>query len=290
MSDRAHLGHLVTVLLIALLGGFGLATAQSLDAEWEYLVVSYGTTYFSDPLLEADASDATFSKVQLFSDLGVTLPNEAISLQRNIDILGRFGWELVTVVGTIGGDQQLVFKRPYDEQRSADEAARIRAEREELIAAYNEARSDTSSTEQTPELVDLDAVERAQATDARNRRDEATVRSAIEAAAAHGSSLVALDVEGRAYSPEAAPRVYVRVTQDVTGTALVGPGQYRRSLVDTAVEGLFEALGPAGLSKPRYGFCLGDDADGEVNITVTAVLQHGGTTTAVGNYTEVRCF
>src|SRR5690606_25660143 len=118
----------VAVLLTIVFTVAGLAASQAAaqtavqaaEQEWEYLIVSYGETRFANPFLDPDSSNASFSKVQLFSDLGVTLPSEAITLQRNVDILGRFGWELITVVGTIGGDQQLVFKRPYDEQRSAE--------------------------------------------------------------------------------------------------------------------------------------------------------------------------
>lgn len=132
---------LLALLLGSLLGLLHMAAAQEASQEWEYLVVSYGETRFSNPLLSPESNLATYSKVQLFSDIGVTLPSEAISLQRNIDILGMFGWEVVTIVGAIGGDQQIVFKRPYDPERSAAEAERIKAEREQLIEIYNAGQS-----------------------------------------------------------------------------------------------------------------------------------------------------
>lgn len=280
-------------VLIAVLATLGIAMAQEASAEWEYLVVSYGETYFYNPLLDPDAENATFSKVQLFSDIGVTIPSEAINLQRNIDVLGRFGWELVTIVGTIGGDQQLVFKRPYDEQRSVEEAARIQAEREELVAAYNESRAQASSAGERPGLLDLDAFELIQATAERNRRDEATVRGIIETAAAVGFPLHEITVSGRAYSPDSSPNVNVQVTLDVTAAALVAPGQYRKSLVDDAVEQFFASLTRSGFDKPpRYSiFCYSSDVgDGEASVVVTAVIEHDGVISEVGTYRETFCF
>ena len=244
---------LLALLLTITLAAIGSVGAQAVVGEWEYLVVSYGTTYFSNPLLEADSANATFSKVQLFSEIGVTLPNEAITLQRNIDVLGKFGWEMVTVVGSIGGDQQILFKRPYDEQRSKEEAARIRAEREELIAAYNTSSASADAgapAAETPKLVDLDAVERAQATDARNTRDASKVRGVVETAAASGYLLPELTVTGNAYSPDGMGRVTVQVTQDVTAAALVASGQYRSNLVTSAVEQFKAALVRAGFAEP----------------------------------------
>lgn len=287
-------GRLFTSLLAIFLTLTRVASAQAAeDSEWEYLVVSYGTTYFSDPLLDPDAANATFSKVQLFSEIGVTLPQEAVTLQRNIDVLGMFGWEMVTIVGSIGGDQQIVFKRPYDAERSAAEAERIKAERQELIDLYEatSSRSNTDEATERPQLIDLDAVERAQATEDRNRRDEGTVRGWIEAAAATGFMLPDLVVVGRARSPDSSPEVSVTITLDVTEAALVGPGQYRRSLATTAINNLFETLLTTGfVAPPIYSsFCFSDPV-GEASITVNAVIQHGGVTTTVATNYKTYCF
>lgn len=284
---------LLALLLPLLLALTPNALAQEQTGEWEYLVVSYGTTYFDNPLPDSDADGATYSKVQLFSDIGVTIPNEAIALQRNVDVLGMFGWEMVTVVGSIGGDQQIVFKRPYDAERSAEEAERIKAEREELIAAYNatnEATEDDEPTEETPQLVDVDAVERAQATEARNERDANTVRGIIEATAASGFPLPALDVNGEAYAPDSKANVRVRVTQDVTETALIAPGQYRKSLVKDAVDEFFAALAQADLPESDDGLCWRDLPEGKAMVTVVAVINHNDVASEVGTYRQEHCF
>lgn len=289
---RPH--NLLLAFLIPLLTVASTALAQEETGEWEYLVVSYGTTYFDNPLTNADPADATYSKVQLFSDIGVTIPNEAIDLQRNIDVLGMFGWEMVSVVGSIGGDQQIVFKRPYDEERSSAEAERIRAEREEIIAAYNASNdsSDTSEPEEKkPQLVDVDAVERTQATVARNERDEATVRSFIETAAASGFPISDASISADADNPTSDPDVTVRMTQDVTAAALIAPGQYRKSLVDDAVEQFETSLTNAGLLKSdSFSYCGYRQPQGVADIRITAVIQHDGTTTEVGSYWQTFCF
>lgn len=272
-----------------------LASAHAEDppAEWEYLVVSYGETYFSQPL-SLNADKATFSKVQRFSEIGVTLPSEAINFQRNVDVLGMFGWEMVTIVGSIGGDQQIVFKRPFDERRSAEEAERVRAERENLIAAYEASTSslehDASTEEGDVVLVDLDAAERAQAMEARNAVDESTVRTIIETAAASEFPISDLVVTGRARGTSDAPSVAVSLTQDVTAAALVGPGQYRKSLVDIAVDQFQRALVGSGMVRQRSNVCGYGNPPGEASVSIKAIIVQEGSSVDVGSYRSTFCF
>lgn len=256
--------------------------AQEATIEWEYLVVTYGETLFANPLLDVDG---TSSKVQMFSGLGVTIPMEAVNLQQNIDALGQHGWELVAIVGAIGGDQQLVFKRPYDAQRSAEEADRIRAEREQLLAAYEAAQD-----EEGPTLIDLDAVERAQATRDRNTRDANRVRTLLQAAAnATGHDLNITSAEGLASMPTGRPRVYVQAVLDVTDSALIAPGQYRSSLVNKALQDLRFDLIENGLTAPSANGCTGPGA-GRVTLLVTATIQHDDAPIEVGSAVRDHCF
>lgn len=174
-SSNPTVSVLICLATLALAASMLAVGQQAADVrEWEYLVVSYGNTPFIDPLIELETMGTVFSKVEMFGEIGITVPLEAIELQRNIDVLGKFGWELVSVVGAIGGDQQLVFKRPYDAERSAQEAARIRAERSRLLEAYNAQRADSR---EGSELIELDALERAQAIEAKNEADAAAARS-----------------------------------------------------------------------------------------------------------------
>ena len=268
----------ISMLLFTLLAA-SHAVAEEV-AEWEYLVVSYGTTYFTNPLLDLEPHNAARSKVMLFSDLGLTLPSEAFSLQSNMDVLGRFGWELVGLVGSIGGDQQLVFKRLFDAERSSTEAERIREQREALISEF--VSSQTANEAGTPSrLLDLDQVERAQAIEARNLRDAEAVEAIIDAAfsASPGLTLVAREAVGSAFNTTSAPRVRASITIDVTAAALVGQGQYRMSLVTPEFDRLRAALLASGFGEPRPSFC--PVGTSEVETTVTAVIQHDGSATYV---------
>ena len=78
------------------------------DQQWEYIIVCFGKTAFENP-----------QKTLAYRTLGVSGGNEGAALEANLDIMGRFGWEVVAIVGAIGGDQQIVLKRKYDKLRSA---------------------------------------------------------------------------------------------------------------------------------------------------------------------------
>lgn len=252
--------------------------------EWEYLVVSYGQTSFIDPLMELEAMGTTFSKIEMFGEIGITVPLEAIELQRNIDVLGKFGWELVAVVGAIGSDQQLVFKRPYDVERSAQEAERIRAERSSLLEAYNADRGGEGS-----ELIELDAFERAQAIEARNEADAATVGS-LFSPLMDTYAIRSIDAWGVANSPGGAPRVMVNITLDVSEQALVGPNQYRRSLAVRATEDFMRALLANGFQASPTNSCPQSLAPGLATVHVSAVVEHAGSATPVHTRTLPFCY
>jgi len=98
------------------------STYQTNEVQWEYLVVSFGKTEFSTP-----------EKMLAYKIVGVIDGTESTTLQGKIDILGRFGWELINTVGAIGGDQELIFKRKYDRIRTANEYGLIKSGKEVYI-------------------------------------------------------------------------------------------------------------------------------------------------------------
>ena len=81
-------------LLTACGGGFG-------REKWEYLIVSRGRVLYS-------YVEEGHSKI---GDADIGLLQSADGAAGTLDALGERGWELVSVVGQIGGDQQFVFKR-----------------------------------------------------------------------------------------------------------------------------------------------------------------------------------
>lgn len=132
---------------------------QMSDQAWEYVVVSYGKTLFGAP-----------QKTLAYRALGLPDGKEGSELQRSLDILGRFGWEVVSVVGAIGGDQQLILKRRFDRARSNGESAAILRGRELYIKdlidilereqrVRDEAEKAAEAERGKPRLVDLDAVD-----------------------------------------------------------------------------------------------------------------------------------
>lgn len=137
------------------------ATAPSLgETQWEYLVVSFGKTYFGDA-----------QKLLAYKSLGFSSGSESVGLENNLDLLAKFGWEFVDVLGTIGGDQQVVLKRRYDKDRAQKEKEAVQDEKKRQDSIEQEqANAAKAWLEKQKEaerlkkvLVDLDALEKAQA-------------------------------------------------------------------------------------------------------------------------------
>lgn len=138
------------------------------DERWEYLVVSFGTTEFKK--IDSGIRTGT-SKLVAFREFADLLSgHEGINLQYKLDILGRFGWEVVSALGHIAGDQQLVLKRERREDRIEKErkileklSVILKAEKEQKEAeleAYIEKLTKQITSKVTDELVELDAEEK----------------------------------------------------------------------------------------------------------------------------------
>ena len=178
-------------------------TFNSRESQWEFLIVSFGKTYFSAPIEEPGLKVEGFSKLIGYSRLGIGSAHEAIVLQQKMDILGKLGWEIVGVLGAIGGDQQMLFKRPYDINRSAKESKWIKEEGERIIALKKQDVTVHNSLEKerallrilteniasinAGHLVDLDELDRANAqltafteTEKNRRKEEARLQFAID--------------------------------------------------------------------------------------------------------------
>jgi hypothetical protein len=122
---------------------------SNIDDQWEYLVISYGKNTFSSA-----------EKTLAYRPVGlVAKAMEATEIQQNLDVLGRFGWEVVTIVGTIGGDQQILLKRRYNKDRASNEALAILRGRElnlkDLVGILERARK----IRDQPKLIELDEKE-----------------------------------------------------------------------------------------------------------------------------------
>lgn len=86
--------------------------------QWEYLVVTNGRVYWeyaSTSSVQATSSPpATWSvngNVYVSTSSAYPFPEESVTTEKKLSLLGREGWELVAVVGAIGGDQEFILKR-----------------------------------------------------------------------------------------------------------------------------------------------------------------------------------
>lgn len=93
---------IVGFLLAGLVGIGTLANPDSVQ-KWEYLVVTPGKVYWCS----GSSYGCPLEKV-----IGMGFRREAVECEKLLDEAGQMGWELVTVVGQIGGDQEFIFKRP----------------------------------------------------------------------------------------------------------------------------------------------------------------------------------
>lgn len=281
MTSACHAGHSL-VLAIGLVVAFSASAQQKAaatapatvaaqnasphDAQWEYLVVSYGKTVFGNP-----------EKTLAYRAIGLAATaQEANEIQRSLDVLGRFGWEIVTIVGAIGGDQQIVFKRRYDKTRVSNEASAILKgkeiylkdlldilEREKRVR--DEAAAIAEAERNKPRLIELDA------------RDAEAIRAKLSA---ERLAIYTAAMSGTTWGPKtqivvrADPKfTFVDVKVDVTETMLQDGNSYRKSDVSLWLKKQVVAGLKAATS----------EGWGSSFITVTASLVFEGKTVVVGS-------
>ena len=252
--------------------------------QWEYLVVSFGKVYFADPLSDPDRKSSGDSKLVSFSREGIVIASEGISTQRSMDTLGRFGWELVGTVGAIGGDQEMLFKRPFDENRSKQEEELIKKEGERIRALLLEERAKTVnvSSTTTAELVDLDEVERLEARNTNRRNQEERLKTATESFKEYPITIDS--VISYSYSANDTS-VSISVTADATSKLLTDGNKYRSSEAKKLADSIANAIARAASvsSKSNYG----SDSSlnyllGKVKIEVKTAITFNGKKKVVG--------
>jgi hypothetical protein len=238
------------------------------ETKWEYLVVSYGKTFFGSP-----------EKTLAYRSIGLAATaQEANEIQQSLDILGRFGWEVITVVGAIGGDQQIVLKRIYDKNRAANEGLAILAGRElylkDLVDILERARRVREASEAAnaaarnqPKLVDLDEKE------AEERRAQWTLEltSKVKAALADIAGVKDPTLSARVFGPIGEYKS-VEIKIDLTGLMLKDGVNYRASEVKNWLDQVLLATLKRVLGNPG----------GSLDITASAVINFNGKAEKVG--------
>lgn len=185
------------------------------EDQYEYMVISLGENYFSK----------TFAKTYAYYD-EMPAADHALLTEMQLDILGKHSWEVIGMLGTIGGDQQITLKRVYDADRTNNELAAIEENKKKAQAKESQI-SDEST------LIDLDAKE---ATELEVQR-KATIEQDITQ-----KLMQVLDDEKvtgfefiwekESIVSKKTPLIDIDVMYDVTDAYLLGKNTYRKSQVE----------------------------------------------------------
>ncbi len=247
-------------------GGSGSIT---IEQQWEYIVVSFGKTLFGSP-----------QKTLAYRSIGLLAGQEAPELENSLDILGRFGWEMVTIVGSIGGDQQVVLKRKYNRNLVNNEYSAILKGKELYIKDLidimereqrlrEEFARSLEAEKNKPRLIDLDAAEEKAK---RDDRDNAIVNAYQDA---FSKTELASMSTVKVNSNFGGSRVSLVATSDLTSKFLINGNTYRRSEIKSYIEGQMNKYRFVHEALDKYG---------DVDLTVDAVIQFGGKAVTVYTY------
>lgn len=247
------------------------------ESQWEYLVVTYGKTLFGSP-----------EKTLAYRSIGLAVTaQEANEIQQSLDILGRFGWEVITIVGSIGGDQQIVMKRRYDKNRVANEGVAILRGRElylkDLIDILErgrkireESEAATAAARNQPKLVDLDAKER----EDKRLQFTAELATAVKSALAYVPGVKDPVTSARVIDSDGKYK-YVDVRVDLTDLMLKDGNNYRASEVRNWLNSVLLVSLKRSLNT----------SSGSIDITASATINFNGKSEKVGEqkarYSEV---
>lgn len=249
-----------------------VSAPQVSDQQWEYIVVSYGKTLFESP-----------QKTLAYRTLGLSAANanEATDLQSALDLMGRFGWEVVTIVGAIGGDQQILLKRKYDKTRSANEYGMILRGKElylndlaDIIERSNrlaeEAKRQAEAERNRPRLIDLDALDEQAAREKKLVALEGSYTEALQRTELAPNSTISVK-----YKYMFSNDINVDIRTDLTSQFLKNGNGYRRKEVAAYLK--------RQIQRYRFKDPLLEKYDG-VKISVTGFIRFNGTEVNVGRY------
>lgn len=203
------------------------------ESQYEYLVVSFGKTYFSE----------LRSKTMAYWDQGISKSAKgATDFEKDLDILGQHGWEVVSILGAIGGDQQVTLKRAFDESRTSNELKLIDENSDKVIDGLldslavedEKTKQEEAGVEIT--LVELDAYEAEQA---KYEAEQAKLntQSELETTATNFLNRLTINPKNISYEWEIDPyskkdKMNIGLNFDVTKDCLININQYRQSEVE----------------------------------------------------------
>lgn len=249
---------------------------QANEQQWEYLVVSFGKTEFSTP-----------EKMLAYKIVGVIDGTESTTLQGKIDILGRFGWELINTVGAIGGDQELIFKRKYDRIRTANEYGLIKSGKEvylkdlqdiieRSLRLEEEQKKYEEQIKNKPRLINLDEVDKATKRIELLNSLQSTYKDAFSKTEIASISTITVDYKN-SYSSD----LSVIIEVDLTDKFLTNGNCYRSGEVNKFLEEFLKSYRFKDSSIPQYN---------GVSIKVRGFIKFNGESNYVASLTNSQSF
>jgi hypothetical protein len=193
--------------------------------QWEYMVISFGKTYFDFP-------EKSIKYISLIDEIG----QEGKNLQKNLDTLGQYGWELISIVGSIGGDQQLVLKRKIDSmsQKRDEDAQKKMNEKIKRDLEQNKKKEDEEkkaleiALSKKTVLVNIDEVEKNKKYEDIDNRIKQYVQHVVDNI--NDQTIIKKEIIDHSYQVE------LIVEYDLTSTHLENVNEYRKSLVEEFLE------------------------------------------------------
>ena len=240
------------------------------DQQWEYIVVSYGKTAFESP-----------QKTLAYRTLGLSGGMEATEVEANLDIMGRFGWEILAIVGAIGGDQQIVLKRKYDKARAASEYGMITRGKELYLKDLSdiaqrtnrlleESRRQAEADRNKTRLIDLDSIDEQAARQRKLAGLEKSYSEAFQKLEMAPTSTISVRRKN-----EFSNDIEVEIRSDLTSKFLKDGNSYRRNEVLSYLKGQVQRY--------RFKDPALDQYDG-VKITAKGFIRFSGEEVDVGRY------
>lgn len=249
------------------------------ESQWEYLIASFGKTYFSSPAEVPEITATGLSKLVGYSQLGLGSVQEAPLTQSQMDKLGKFGWELVGIVGAIGGDQQMVFKRRFDPEQSKKEAELVRQEGDKLLAAkkQEEERLVKLAANPAQELLELDQYEKDSARAKTRQNEEMRLNEAL--GGMNDPRILSIAVSSTADNPNDS-EAQVKIVYNGTEELLKDGNKYRKSEAEKLALGIARRACAAAKLK---GTTVDSTWAREINITVNISINYQGRSLVVAS-------
>ncbi|MFZ4725608.1 MAG: hypothetical protein ACOYMD_09185 [Paludibacter sp.] len=249
---------------------------QSNEQQWEYLVISFGKTEFGTP-----------EKMMAYKMVGIKNGSESIDLQSNLDVLGRFGWELVNIVGVIAGDQEIVLKRKYDKIRSSNEYGLIQSGKElylkdlqdiieRTLRLDEERKKYEELIKNQPKLINLDDVERANKKIDFIKALDVVYKDAFAKTEIANQSSIKVDYKS-AYSDD----IYIKIEVDLTEKFLLNNNSYHGDEIKKYLRSFLETFRFCDSSLTKYQ---------AISIIINGTIKFNGESTFIDSETTTQIY